>query len=71
MIGLALPAARMRPILLKGPFSFQKIFEDEEFIASGILTLPLDGHKPVRETKDNTYVGVNSLLAVVTLMLFF
>jgi centromere protein C len=37
-------------------FSFQKVFNDGEFLAAGILEIPAGGAKPSRSTKDNTYV---------------
>ncbi|KAF9515077.1 hypothetical protein BS47DRAFT_1449428 [Hydnum rufescens UP504] len=36
-------------------FSYQKIFSDDDFIAAGVLVLPVDGEKPMKGTKDNTY----------------
>lgn len=37
-------------------FAFQKIFGDGEFIAAGQLIIPVNGKKPSKGTKDNTYV---------------
>jgi centromere protein C len=38
-------------------FSFQKVFNDGEFLAAGILEIPPNGMKPSRSTKDNTYAS--------------
>lgn len=38
-----------------GEWSFQKIFGDGDFIASGQLHIPPKGRKPSKGTKDNTY----------------
>lgn len=40
-----------------GPFSFRKVFGDDDFIASGLITFPIGGHKPHKSSKDNTYVS--------------
>ncbi|KDQ07258.1 hypothetical protein BOTBODRAFT_38963 [Botryobasidium botryosum FD-172 SS1] len=37
-------------------FAFQKIFGDEDYIAAGVLTIPVGGEKPSKATKDNTYI---------------
>jgi centromere protein C len=39
-------------------FAFQKVFNDGEFLAAGILEIPAGGAKPSRSTRDNTYVRV-------------
>ena len=55
--GVACTAANMNPEeIASGPFAYQKIFMDGDFIASGIMTLPVDGKKPLKSTRDNTYV---------------
>ena len=38
-------------------FKFQKVFGDASFVAAGMLEIPVDGEKPSKPTKDNTYVG--------------
>lgn len=54
---VACTAANMNPEeIASGPFAYQKIFMDGDFIASGIMTLPVDGKKPLKSTRDNTYV---------------
>ncbi|KAF5373880.1 hypothetical protein D9758_000637 [Tetrapyrgos nigripes] len=35
---------------------FQKIFGDDQFIAAGQLVIPVEGKKPSKSTKDNTYI---------------
>ncbi|KAF8630435.1 hypothetical protein AX17_005412 [Amanita inopinata Kibby_2008] len=37
-------------------WSYQKIFGDNEFIAAGQLTIPVQGRKPSKSSKDNTYI---------------
>lgn len=44
-----------------GPFKFQKIFGDGDFIAAGQLIIPVGSEKPSKGTKDNTYVSMSSL----------
>lgn len=40
-----------------GPWKFQKIFGDGDFIAAGHLIIPVGSEKPSKGTKDNTYVS--------------
>ena len=40
-----------------GEFAFKKLFGDDDFIASGVITFPVGGKKPMKGTKDNTYVS--------------
>ncbi|KAJ7271421.1 Mif2/CENP-C like-domain-containing protein [Mycena haematopus] len=37
-------------------WSFQKIFEDADFMAAGQLVIPVGKRKPSKGTKDNTYI---------------
>jgi centromere protein C len=39
-------------------FSYQKVFNDGEFLAAGVLDIPAGGSKPSRSTRDNTYVSL-------------
>ncbi|KAG8856020.1 hypothetical protein FRB96_006587 [Tulasnella sp. 330] len=54
---IAQTAAMMSP---KTPadadYSFQKVFMDGEFIAGGILNMPVGGKKPNKGARDNTYI---------------
>ncbi len=45
-------------------WSYQKIFGDGDFIASGQLTIPVAGRKPSKSSKDNTYASSSSCLRV-------
>lgn len=45
-------------------WSFDKIFGDADFIASGQLVIPPGSRKPSKATKDNTYVGLTFCLRV-------
>lgn len=46
-------------------YSFQKIFMDADFVAGGVLNIPVGGKKPPKGSKDNTYVRQHSDLALV------
>ena len=43
-------------------FAFQKVFMDGEFIAGGVLNIPVKGRKPNKGARDNTYVSVTFVL---------
>jgi hypothetical protein len=60
LAGIAYTAAMMEPEAANSTntFSYQKIFSDDDFIAAGVLVLPVDGEKPMKGTKDNTYVRI-------------
>lgn len=65
MLGLAFPAKHIDPEPTNGGgFAFEKLFGDDDFIASGVITFPVGGKKPKKSTKDNTYVptSLNSRL---------
>lgn len=54
---IAHTAAMVDPKTPEGAsYSFQKIFMDGDFIAGGVLNLPVGGKKPNKGAKDNTYV---------------
>ena len=44
-------------------FFFQKIFGDAEYMAAGQLLIPVNGRKPTKTTKDNTYVRYHLFLS--------
>jgi centromere protein C len=48
------------------PFKFQKIFGDSDFIAAGMVSIPVGGQKPSKPTKDNTYVGFTRFVIRIT-----
>lgn len=57
-VGLAYTAKQIDPEpAAGGAFAFQKMFGDDDFIASGIITFPVGGKKAMKSTKDNTYVS--------------
>jgi hypothetical protein len=39
-------------------FAFEKVFGVDEFMAAGVLDIPVGGSKPTKPTKDNNYVRV-------------
>ncbi|GAA5996175.1 Mif2p [Rhodotorula paludigena] len=39
-----------------GKFSYQKIYQELDYLAGGILTLPPDGEKSLKSSKDNSYI---------------
>lgn len=40
-----------------GEWAFEKILGDDEFMASGFLSIQPNGMKRIKNTKDNTYVS--------------
>ncbi|THH01669.1 hypothetical protein EW026_g1097 [Hermanssonia centrifuga] len=46
---------RTRPAA-NADFFFQKIFGDKDFMAAGMLSIPPNGEKPTKGTKDNTFI---------------
>jgi centromere protein C len=55
---LAFTAKHVEPEpAIGGEFAFKKLFGDDDFIASGVITFPVGGKKPMKGTKDNTYVS--------------
>jgi centromere protein C len=57
-VGLAFTAKHIDPEpAVGGAFAFKKLFGDDDFIASGVITFPVGGKKPLKGTKDNTYVS--------------
>ncbi|KAG8912405.1 hypothetical protein FRC01_005112 [Tulasnella sp. 417] len=39
-----------------GSYAFQKVFMDGEFVAGGVLEIPVGGKKPSKPARDNTYL---------------
>jgi len=55
-------------------WSFDKVFNDDDFIAAGQLVIPPKGRKPSKQAKDNTYASIHdkkSSLALMPLLLGF
>lgn len=40
-------------------WAFDKVFQDDEFIAAGLLVIPPKGRKPSKPANDNTYVRLS------------
>lgn len=38
-------------------YLYEKVFTDGQFLAGGVLRLPVGGNKAIRPSKDNTYVS--------------
>jgi centromere protein C len=56
--GIAWTAKMVNPQpVANNTWSFDKIFGDADFIASGQLVIPPNSRKPSKATKDNTYVS--------------
>lgn len=61
--GIACPISQVRPkSATNSPFAFEKVFGVDEYMAAGILEIPVGGSKPTKPTKDNNYVSVPSML---------
>mgnify|MGYP002717699633 FL=1 len=41
---------------LDGKFAYQKIYQELDYLASGVLTIPPGGEKGLKSSKDNSYV---------------
>lgn len=56
-IAIAQTAAMLNPKQpLNASYAFQKVFSDGEFVAGGVLEIPVGGKKPSKPARDNTYV---------------
>lgn len=42
---------------VNSPFAFEKVFGVDDYMAAGILEIPVGGSKPTKPTKDNNYVS--------------
>lgn len=57
-IGVAFPKTRLDPKPVAGSdFKYQKVFGEDQFIASGVVFIPVGGSKPSKQSKDNSYVS--------------
>ncbi|GAA5872563.1 hypothetical protein JCM3774_006852 [Rhodotorula dairenensis] len=43
-------------LTLDGKFAYQKIYQELDYLASGVLTIPPGGEKGLKSSKDNSYV---------------
>lgn len=41
---------------MNADYAFQKVFMDGDFVAGGILEIPVGGAKPSKPARDNTYI---------------
>ncbi|CAO1631318.1 unnamed protein product [Sympodiomycopsis kandeliae] len=54
---IACPTSKLRTrMATDSSFAFDKVFALDEFMAAGILEIPVGGEKPLKPTKDNNYV---------------
>ncbi|BGP45999.1 mitotic fidelity of chromosome transmission-related protein [Rhodotorula kratochvilovae] len=54
---IAFTAAMMNPRpTFDGKFSYQKIYQELDYLAGGILTIPPNGEKALKPSKDNSYI---------------
>ncbi|GAA6058433.1 hypothetical protein JCM3770_006047 [Rhodotorula araucariae] len=54
---IAFTAAMMNPRpTFDGKFSYQKIYQELDYLAGGILTIPPNGEKASKPSKDNSYI---------------
>ena len=54
---VAFTAAMIAPRAINNqPYKFQKVFTDGDFMAGGILEIPVNAKKPLKPARDNTYV---------------
>ncbi|PWO01196.1 hypothetical protein FA09DRAFT_5500 [Tilletiopsis washingtonensis] len=52
-------SSQVRPrTAFNNSFAFEKVFGVDEFMAAGVLDIPVGGSKPTKPTKDNNYVFV-------------
>jgi len=57
-IGIAFPKSLLEPKnVLGGEFKYQKVFGEDQFIAAGVVFIPVGGSKPGKYSKDNSYVS--------------
>lgn len=55
--GIAYPKRLLNPsIVSSGDFKYQKIFGEDQFVASGVVYIPVKSSKPAKSSKDNSYV---------------
>lgn len=65
---IACPISQVRPkTAINSDFAFEKVFGVDDYMAAGILEIPVGGGKPSKPTKDNNYVsGANGLFTALT-----
>jgi centromere protein C len=57
--GLAYPKHLLSPKQVpNSSFLYQKVFGEDQFIAAGMVVIPVGASKPAKHSKDNSYVGV-------------
>lgn len=55
---IACPISQVRPkTAINSDFAFEKVFGVDDYMAAGILEIPVGGGKPSKPTKDNNYVS--------------
>ena len=58
LLGLAFPRAMLTPKEVEGAnFKYQKVFGEDQFIAGGVVYIPVGSDKPGKFSKDNAYVS--------------
>jgi centromere protein C len=68
LLGIAWTAKMVEPKMsTRNDWSFDKIFNDGDFIAAGQLVIPPKGRKPSKQAKDNTYASCDLNVVVRTL----
>ena len=46
----------------EAPFVFQKVFSEGDFMAGGLLVVPRGKEKPLKPSRDNSYVRLSRYL---------
>ena len=73
--GIAFPFAHLQPRDVMGPdenvlsFKYQKVFGEDQFMAAGVVFVPVGGEKPGKDSRDNSYVRDLSPSLMIGLML--
>jgi hypothetical protein len=58
--GIAFPKSRLEPKMVQGSkFKYQKVFGEGQFIAAGVVYIPVGGNKPGKFSRDNSYVSAS------------
>lgn len=59
--GIACTSKQTRPRkAFNNSFFFEKVFGVDEFMAAGVLEIPVNGLKPTKPSKDNNYVSLGN-----------
>ena len=61
-IGVAFTSTMLDPKATKHGYRFQRVFTDGEFLGAGLLVIPPGEKKPLKPSKDNTYVSTDCAL---------